>query len=223
MYAGAVELMRSTAEVSRVIEVQNGEDLEGIEKRLGGGEEWWSNPWRETREEGRQEYLPALDATNKVDVQRAMEVDSGCDVSCTGLSIDRSLRESEVWLWSWVFKAQRLPKHIPRLRPIGNTCLYAERWLSEVIPDPPKLLRSTLHRCHCNTNVVSKPWWGKVTTHFLWYSPVCSIHTCICFTVTHQLLILTLVVPPMTDFVVKLLSHKKVLNNKYLQPPKPKI
>lgn len=39
MYAGAVELMRSTAEVGRVIEIQSGEDLEGIEKRLGGGEE----------------------------------------------------------------------------------------------------------------------------------------------------------------------------------------
>jgi Cofilin/tropomyosin-type actin-binding protein len=39
MYAGAVELMRSTAEVNRVIEIQNGEELEGIEKKLGGGEE----------------------------------------------------------------------------------------------------------------------------------------------------------------------------------------
>jgi Cofilin/tropomyosin-type actin-binding protein len=39
MYAGAVELMRSTAEVNRVIEIQSAEDLEGIEKRLGGGEE----------------------------------------------------------------------------------------------------------------------------------------------------------------------------------------
>ena len=39
MYAGAVELMRSTAEVNRVIEIQTAEDLEGIEKRLGGGEE----------------------------------------------------------------------------------------------------------------------------------------------------------------------------------------
>jgi Cofilin/tropomyosin-type actin-binding protein len=39
MYAGAVELMRSTAEVNRVIEIQSGEELEGIEKKLGGGEE----------------------------------------------------------------------------------------------------------------------------------------------------------------------------------------
>lgn len=39
MYAGAVELMRSTAEVNRVIEIQSAEELEGIEKRLGGGEE----------------------------------------------------------------------------------------------------------------------------------------------------------------------------------------
>jgi Cofilin/tropomyosin-type actin-binding protein len=39
MYAGAVELMRSTAEVNRVIEMQSGEELEGIEKKLGGGEE----------------------------------------------------------------------------------------------------------------------------------------------------------------------------------------
>lgn len=39
MYAGAVELMRSTAEVNRVIEIQSAEELEGIEKRLGGGDE----------------------------------------------------------------------------------------------------------------------------------------------------------------------------------------
>lgn len=39
MYAGAVELMRSTAEVNRVIEMEGAEELEGIEKRLGGGEE----------------------------------------------------------------------------------------------------------------------------------------------------------------------------------------
>jgi Cofilin/tropomyosin-type actin-binding protein len=39
MYAGAVELMRSTAEVNRVIEIQSGEELQGIEKKLGGGEE----------------------------------------------------------------------------------------------------------------------------------------------------------------------------------------
>ncbi|KAF7513048.1 hypothetical protein GJ744_011314 [Endocarpon pusillum] len=39
MYAGAVELMRITAEVNRVIEIQSAEELEGIEKRLGVGEE----------------------------------------------------------------------------------------------------------------------------------------------------------------------------------------
>ena len=39
MYAGAVELMRSTAEVNRVIEIQTGEDLLAIEKKLVGGEE----------------------------------------------------------------------------------------------------------------------------------------------------------------------------------------
>jgi hypothetical protein len=35
-YAGAVELMRSTAEVNRVIEISDGADLQGIEKRLIG-------------------------------------------------------------------------------------------------------------------------------------------------------------------------------------------
>jgi len=38
MYAGAVELMRTTAEVSRVIEISDGADLESIEKKLGGEE-----------------------------------------------------------------------------------------------------------------------------------------------------------------------------------------
>ena len=37
-YAGAVELMRSTAEVNRVIEVQDSSELENIEKKLGGEE-----------------------------------------------------------------------------------------------------------------------------------------------------------------------------------------
>jgi hypothetical protein len=37
-YAGAVELMRSTAEVNRVIEVQDSSELEDIEKKLGGEE-----------------------------------------------------------------------------------------------------------------------------------------------------------------------------------------
>jgi hypothetical protein len=37
-YAGAVELMRSTAEVNRVIEVQDSSELEDIEKKLGGKE-----------------------------------------------------------------------------------------------------------------------------------------------------------------------------------------
>lgn len=39
MYAAAVELMRSTAEVNRVVEIQSGEDLSAIEKKLVGGEE----------------------------------------------------------------------------------------------------------------------------------------------------------------------------------------
>lgn len=34
MYAGAVELMRNTAEVNRVIEVESEEDIVGIEARL---------------------------------------------------------------------------------------------------------------------------------------------------------------------------------------------
>ncbi|OJJ50859.1 hypothetical protein ASPZODRAFT_277127 [Penicilliopsis zonata CBS 506.65] len=38
MYAGAVELMRSTAEVNRVIEVESEEDVISIEKRLHGSE-----------------------------------------------------------------------------------------------------------------------------------------------------------------------------------------
>ena len=36
MYAGAVELMRTTAEVNRVLEIETAEELEGIEKKLGG-------------------------------------------------------------------------------------------------------------------------------------------------------------------------------------------
>ena len=35
-YAAAVELMRTTAEVNRVIEVSSGEDLEEIEGKLKG-------------------------------------------------------------------------------------------------------------------------------------------------------------------------------------------
>lgn len=35
-FAGAVELMRSTAEVNRVIEISEGGDLEDIEKKLMG-------------------------------------------------------------------------------------------------------------------------------------------------------------------------------------------
>ena len=38
LYAGAKELMRNTAEAGRVIEIQDVEDLETIEKSLGGGE-----------------------------------------------------------------------------------------------------------------------------------------------------------------------------------------
>ena len=37
-YAGAVELMRSMAEVNRVIEIEDSSDLENIEKKLGGEE-----------------------------------------------------------------------------------------------------------------------------------------------------------------------------------------
>ena len=36
LYAGAKELMRSTAEVGRVIEISEAEDLENIEEKLGG-------------------------------------------------------------------------------------------------------------------------------------------------------------------------------------------
>jgi len=35
-YAGAVELMRSTAEVNRVVEIVDDEDLADIEKKLQG-------------------------------------------------------------------------------------------------------------------------------------------------------------------------------------------
>lgn len=35
-YAGAVELMRSTAEVNRVIEIQESNGLQDIQKVLGG-------------------------------------------------------------------------------------------------------------------------------------------------------------------------------------------
>ncbi|KAI9862077.1 MAG: hypothetical protein M1813_004850 [Trichoglossum hirsutum] len=36
LYAGAKELMRNTAEVGKVIEIESAEDLEEIEARLGG-------------------------------------------------------------------------------------------------------------------------------------------------------------------------------------------
>lgn len=36
LYAGAKELMRNTAEVGRVIEMVESEDLENIEEKLGG-------------------------------------------------------------------------------------------------------------------------------------------------------------------------------------------
>ena len=36
LYAGAKELMRNTAEVGRVIEMSEPEDLESIEAKLGG-------------------------------------------------------------------------------------------------------------------------------------------------------------------------------------------
>lgn len=35
LYAGARELMRNTAEVGRVIEIQDADELEDIEDRLG--------------------------------------------------------------------------------------------------------------------------------------------------------------------------------------------
>jgi hypothetical protein len=37
-YAGAVELMRGTAEVNRVIEISEAEDLQEIEEKLKGEE-----------------------------------------------------------------------------------------------------------------------------------------------------------------------------------------
>ena len=36
LYAGAKELMRNTAEVGRVLEISEAEDLENIEEKLGG-------------------------------------------------------------------------------------------------------------------------------------------------------------------------------------------
>lgn len=36
LYAGAKELMRNTAEVGRVVELSEPEDLESIEEKLGG-------------------------------------------------------------------------------------------------------------------------------------------------------------------------------------------
>ena len=36
VYAGAKELMRNTAEVGKVIEMSDAEDLESIEEKLGG-------------------------------------------------------------------------------------------------------------------------------------------------------------------------------------------
>ena len=36
VYAGAKELMRNTAEVGKVIEISDAEDLESIEEKLGG-------------------------------------------------------------------------------------------------------------------------------------------------------------------------------------------
>lgn len=37
-YAGAVELMRNTAEVTKVVEVENEEEVSKIEVKLQGGE-----------------------------------------------------------------------------------------------------------------------------------------------------------------------------------------
>ena len=39
LYAGAKELMRNTAEVGKVIEMADAEDLERIREMLGGGED----------------------------------------------------------------------------------------------------------------------------------------------------------------------------------------
>jgi hypothetical protein len=39
LYAGAKELMRNTAEVGRVIEISDTEELEEIEQLLGGGDD----------------------------------------------------------------------------------------------------------------------------------------------------------------------------------------
>ena len=39
LYAGAKELMRNTAQVGKVLEMSDAEDLEGIRDMLGGGEE----------------------------------------------------------------------------------------------------------------------------------------------------------------------------------------
>jgi len=36
LYAGAKELMRNQAEVGRIVEIQEVEDLEGIEEKLKG-------------------------------------------------------------------------------------------------------------------------------------------------------------------------------------------
>ena len=36
LYAGAKELMSNTAETGKVLELENAEDLEGIEARLAG-------------------------------------------------------------------------------------------------------------------------------------------------------------------------------------------
>lgn len=36
LYAGAKELMRNTAEVGRVVELESAEDLDGIEAKLAG-------------------------------------------------------------------------------------------------------------------------------------------------------------------------------------------
>jgi hypothetical protein len=41
LYAGAKELMRNTAEVNRIIEIGDAEEVEGIEEKLKGDEEMW--------------------------------------------------------------------------------------------------------------------------------------------------------------------------------------
>jgi hypothetical protein len=53
LYAGAKELMRNTAEVNRIIEIGDAEEVEGIEEKLKG--DAWSGIKRRGWEEMRGE------------------------------------------------------------------------------------------------------------------------------------------------------------------------